>query len=355
MTNSNTDPISAANHRVWLIASYRAGENTQLKALADALGWGYEIKRLEYQSYDFIPGLLRLRSLRGIKRHKSSPLKAPWPDLVISAGMRNEPICRWIQQQSGGKTRLVFLGRTWAALQHFALVITTPQYCLPQCENILHNTTTLQQVNAQQLQQAANTWAPRLSHLPEPRIAVILGGNSGPYTFGPQAARRLASMANTVAKNHDGSLLITSSARTPARSLEILTASIDCPMDCFRWKPRTDENPYYAYLALADSIIVTSDSIAMLSEACASRKPVYIFDLGQTDDFSYSAFFYRLLLRFGPQRLGRDVGLVHQRLIAEGRAVWLGEEFSTATTAPPPLQDLQHAVKRIKALFPAPT
>ena len=39
------------------------------------------------------------------------------------------------------------------------------------------------------------------------------------------------------------------------------------------------DNPYFGYLGLADAIVVTGDSVSMVSEACATGKPVYVFDL----------------------------------------------------------------------------
>ncbi|MDH3703674.1 MAG: mitochondrial fission ELM1 family protein, partial [Alphaproteobacteria bacterium] len=41
----------------------------------------------------------------------------------------------------------------------------------------------------------------------------------------------------------------------------------------------TGDNPYLGYLGLADAIVVTCDSVNMVSEACATGKPVYIVDL----------------------------------------------------------------------------
>ena len=38
----------------------------------------------------------------------------------------------------------------------------------------------------------------------------------------------------------------------------------------------TGENPYFAYLAHADAILVTPDSVSMVSEACATGKPVFV-------------------------------------------------------------------------------
>ena len=78
-------------------------------------------------------------TLAGINRSRSSALEPPWPDIVITAGRRNEPVARWIRQQSGARSRLVHVGRPWAPLENWDLIITTPQYFLPAAPNILHN------------------------------------------------------------------------------------------------------------------------------------------------------------------------------------------------------------------------
>ena len=347
---------------------YRAGENSQILAMAEALGEGFETKQLTYRGHGVIGNLLRRVGIGAVDRERSSPLQPPWPDLVISAGLRNESACRWIRQQSAGRTRLVHIGRPWAGLEHFDLVITTPQYRLPARRNVLHNHTTLHRVTTARLQQAGGEFAPRLAHLSRPYIALIIGGNSGPYTFGPAAARRLARQASAMALEAGGSLLVTTSSRTPKAAADALTDAFSAPAEIFRWRPNAQDNPYFAFLGLADRIIVTGDSIAMLSEACSTRKPVYIFDpgvgnnamhsgpgqqasvsAGERNDFRLSALFYRLMMQIGPQRLSRDLRLVHQWLVDNHHAVWLGERFPNET--PPPLKDIESAVARVKALL----
>ena len=41
----------------------------------------------------------------------------------------------------------------------------------------------------------------------------------------------------------------------------------------------TGDNPYFAYLAVADALLVTADSVSMVSEAAATGKPVHVIDL----------------------------------------------------------------------------
>ncbi len=346
--------------RVWVVTGYRAGERAQVLALAEALGWTFEVKELDYRPSAARISLFRSSSLRGFRMDRSSPLSPPWPDLVITAGMRNEPACRWIRQQSAGRTRIVHIGRPWARLEQFDLVITTPQYRLPERDNVLHNNLTLHRVTVARLQAEARHWESRLATLPRPRIAVITGGDSGPTTFGRKAAARLARQASAMAGAQGGSLLVTTSARTAPAAVESLSAGIEAPVHFYRWRCDDDHNPYFGYLALADAIIVTADSISMLTEACATGKPVYMFDADRPiktsgltgdreHDFRLSGTLYRWLMRWGPNRLSRDIGLVHRRLIERGHAVWLGETFPDGV--PPPLRDLERALVRVRALF----
>ena len=101
--------------RVWVLAGHKAGDNAQLMALAGALGWPVEVKRLTYRPTELVTNLLLRVTLAGIAEGRES-LARPWPDLVLTAGRRNEPIARWIKSRAGPGTRLVHLGRPWAPL-----------------------------------------------------------------------------------------------------------------------------------------------------------------------------------------------------------------------------------------------
>ena len=341
---------------IWLIDAYRAGERGQVRALVDALGWPCETRVLNYRKQVFLPHLLGRASVRGLTAESAATLKPPWPDLVVSCGVRNEPVCRWIRAQSGGRTRYVHVGRPWAALDSFDLVITTPQYRIPSRANVLNNVLTLHSVTPQRLDQARQEWADAFKALPRPYFAVIAGGNSGPFTLGPKAAARLAQQASRLAREHGGSLLVSTSSRTSEAAVNALRAGIDVPNYFYDWRPADPANPYLGILAWADRLIVTGDSIAMLSEACATGKPVQMFDLGGMRggdfgdvDFRLGAILYRALLRWCWQPLSRDITLVHSQLRAAGRAMWLDEEFVSALV--PAESDLERAVTAVKDLL----
>jgi mitochondrial fission protein ELM1 len=345
---------------IWLIDAYRSGERGQVRALADAvseaLGWPCETRVLDYRSYMFMPHLLGRDTVSGLTAESAATLRAPWPDLVLSCGVRNEPVCRWIRAQSGGHTRYVHVGRPWASLESFDLVVTTPQYRVPPRPNVVNNRLTLHGVSPARLAAAREEWADQFADLPQPFFAVIAGGDSGPFTFGPRAAGRLGRQASRLAWEHGGSLLVTTSSRTSAAAVSALETAVDVPSYFYRWRPHDSANPYFGILAWADRLIVTGDSIAMLSEACATGKPVQMFDLGgmrgparEPVDFRLGALLFAAMMRWLPHSLSRDITLVHRQLRESGRAVWLEEEFGGV--AVPAESDMQRAVAAVKALL----
>jgi len=345
-----------------VLTGHKAGDNTQVLALAKALGWAFEVKQFRYRRYELLSNRLLGVTLAGIDAAASSPLAPPWPQLVITAGRRNEPVARWIRKQAGGRTRLVHIGRPWAALDEFDLIVTTPQYFLPERDNILHNQLPLHAVTGERLAAAAAQWREPFAALPRPWVAVLLGGDSGPFVFTPEKGERLGRLANAMARAAGGSLLVSDSARTPRVFFDAFASRISVPAHVYRWGMDPQRNPYLGYLALADSLVVTGESMSMLAEAAATRSPLYIFDPGepppgaarrpwwlQAHNFRYRPLTHRLAMRLGPPRMRRDVGNIQRALVDSGRAVWLGESFPAGADLAPP-RDLERASARVRAL-----
>ena len=178
---------------------HKAGDNSQILALAEGLGWPFEIKHLVYRPTELLTNLLAPLTLLGIVRGKSSPLAPPWPDLIISAGRRNEPPCRWIQAHADQRVRLVHVGRPWALIENFDLVVTTPQYRLPGGRTCCTTPRRFSGSPTTACAKPPRIWAPRLAHLPRPYTAVMIGGNAGPYVLDTEAATLLGRAASAFA------------------------------------------------------------------------------------------------------------------------------------------------------------
>jgi len=347
--------------RIWAVASHRAGENSQIFGLAERLkerlGARVEIHWLRFNALGGPLGLLQRVGPIGLGSESRAALTAPWPDVVVSAGVTNEPVCRWIRDRSRdsrkGATRLVFLGRTWAPRHVFDLVVTTPQYRLPNEPNVVHNLMTQHGVTQARLAAEGARWRTVLDSPDTRRVGVLVGGDSGPHVFGVNSARRLAQEVNALCRQSGAVALVSSSARTRQEALDVLQRTLDPSTFVYRWRPNDPDNPYFGILALADELVVTSDSIAMLSEAAATRKPVHVFDLakpGVPHDRTLESRAYGAMMAVLPQRLSRDIGLFHAAYFAGGFGVPLGER--AASSGPGAEREIDATMARVAALLP---
>ncbi len=337
---------AGATPRVWILLGKGVGGNRQMLGLGDALGWPYETKQLVFNGLDRIPAVLRGASLLGLDRRRSSPLVPPWPDLVIAASRRSAPVALWIRARAGGGTRLVHLMHTQAPLEWFDLVITMPQYRLPERPNVLHTSAPLIRMDQTALAAAAVRFRSLWRELPRPHVVLLVGGNSSTYELDAAAAARLGREASATVRALGGSLLVSTSARTPIAAAEALAENLDSAAVIYRWRRDDPENPYFGYLALADAFIVTVDSASLLAEACTTAKPVFLFEwprrrvrrLGLTGllqrwsdavetrrQRGYTTMLWDHLVYWGLVKPPRDFDAYNRALMARGLVTRLGE------------------------------
>jgi len=261
---------------VWVLQGAHAGDNAQARALAHLLGVEFTLKQLHFTHFRHVPNVFLRDSLASIDRQKSASLERPFPDLVIGVGRRTVPASMWIKKRSGGRTKLVHMGRPRAPSGWFDLLMTTPQYGLPAAPNVIEMPLPLTSEKPVAEAEIA-LWKERFSALPRPWTGVLVGGSRFPAVIGEEGATRLGKKVSAM----EGSALISTSPRTAQMEIEALAKALRAPHYLHRWS-RGGENPHQAILALADSFVVTSDSISMLAEAWRSGKPVERFQLDRS-------------------------------------------------------------------------
>ena len=164
--------------------------------------------------------------------------------------------------------------------------------------NVIVTRTALHRATPARLAQARAEWEPRLAHLPRPLVAVLVGGSNGRYQLDAAVAEALGAGLAQMMRDDRVGLALTPSRRTSPEALAALHAALD-PLGAWIWDG-DGENPYFGLLALADAIVVTEDSVSMVSEACATSAPVLLARLpGRSRRI---ALFNRLLAQDGRVR-----------------------------------------------------
>ena len=258
--------------RIWAILGARAGDNNQVLALAEALGRPFEVKPLDYNAlHGFGPSLLG-RSLVSLTKDARWQVTAePPPDLTISAGHRSVPAVRALRERSASRMRSIHVGFPRVSPGQFDLVIATPQYPVPDHPNLLRVPFALTRaVTAPADPQDEKL----LADMPSPRRLLIVGGPTLYWQL--DGAALLGVLAGMIgeAGMQGGSVIVTTSPRTPARVCDAIRRALDAH-DVPSLLAAPGHPPSYAgLLKAADSIRVTADSVAMVSDAIWTGKPL---------------------------------------------------------------------------------
>ena len=311
--------------RIWVLEGARVGDNAQAHALAHRLSPNYRTKKIAHNRLFSVPNVLLGATLLSVDKADSDDLLAPWPDLVISAGRRSVPVARWIKKQSAGRTKLVQIGRPRAPLDWFDLVVTTPQYGLPENDNVIELPLPIVPEPDPPLDH--QQWQARFHHMPRPWIAILVGGDGPDYRFGEAEAHKLAVAASRIAHETGGSILVSTSPRTGRVQSKAIERTIVVPSFVHHWSGPED-NPHHAILALADRFIVTSDSVSMIAEACITQRPVQLCQLptkGWRPQWQAKSGLASKLAHAGLLSPPRDISRIHRRLVEGQYVSWLGE------------------------------
>lgn len=314
--------------RTWVLLGARTGDNNQALALAEALGWPFEVKQLDYNRLQSLSVWLPPTTATLTSAAKEG-LQPPWPDLVIAIGRRSVPVARWIKKQSGGKAKLVRIGHPRIDPKLFDLVVTTRQYPVPTGDNVV-----LLPVAMSRFVEPPEPTAQERTFLDDAGCyrLVAIGGATKYWTL-PEDR-----VVAAIQAPFDSKVVAVTSRRTDPAIVERLRSLPVTLVD--------GASPRFAVLLdHATEIFVTGDSVSMISEAVLTGKPVAIIPIEQDDKG-------RKKLGAQPQERGpdarrRDLRRFWNYLIDEGMAGTVENGSTAATSVPDPNGIAADAVRKL--------
>jgi len=262
---------------VWVLLDTVAGHRNQALGVADALGLPFQEKPLRYGFLGELPNALLGATFATLIPPVRKALKQdPWPDLVIAAGRKTAPVARAISKASKGKARIVQIMDPGSGHGDFSLIALPEHDNAKTDANVIRIKGAPHRITEQALSEARERWQRELEPIAPPRIAVILGGNTRRRLFTRDMGYEMAEQVRAHAEAVGGRLMITTSRRSGHGGAAFVGKVRDLAEHMFLWGDKGD-NPYLGYLAWADQIIVTGESVSMCSEACGVGTPVHLF------------------------------------------------------------------------------
>ena len=252
----------------WIVTEGMAGTENQCLGITETLKITPIIKRISLkQPWKIFSPYLGFEN----KHIFSSALTPPWPDILITSGRKAIAVSRYIKKQSNSKTFTLHIQDPRISSTNFDL-LAVPKHDPTRGKNVITTIVAPNRITDKKLNEAKKTFN-SFEKLPSPRVAVLIGGKSQAYNISAKTMTKLAHQLKAL----DASLMITASRRTGEENKNILH-NILKDTKAFIWDGN-GENPYIGILAWADTILVTADSVSMLSEACTTGKPVYMIPL----------------------------------------------------------------------------
>ena len=264
---------------VWVLHDGKPGMASQALGLAEAAGFGFSEKRLDIRHpWAWLPPQLWFAPLAAV-RDGGRSLLPPWPDLVIGCGRNTAAPALAIRRASGGRMLAAQIQDPRVGRDEFDLLVV-PEHDRLRGKQVIVTRGAIHRVTQDRLA-AERRRFPTLEGLPRPILSVLIGGSNRTYRLGLRRLGQIAEMVAAVVRRDGGAALVTASRRTGAAGLALLRERLG-GLPGSIWDG-TGDNPYYAYLAVADALLVTADSVSMVSEASATGKPVHVIGLAGGD------------------------------------------------------------------------
>ena len=261
----------------WILTNGRAGTEKPCIALAEALGYSPELKRVSLRfPWSFLPPRLWLFPLKAYGTFQKN-FKPPWPQLILSSGRAAAAggiaLKKALQQRGEIPPLVIHLMNPHLDPAKFDGVIA-PAHDQVVGPNVISVLGSLHAMSPKKIEEYPSDQNFPFYGFHKPRLAVFIGGKSKHYDFTDvQGEQLVKELKDLVEKGY--SLMISPSRRTPKT---VLAAMKEAFPNEYVWDG-TGKNPYLDMIKAAEGYLVTVDSVAMLSEMASLEKNLYVYSL----------------------------------------------------------------------------
>ena len=251
----------------WIISDGTKGMENQSLALAKLLG--FDFKLINYKP----PYLVRKIPIIGkfipttkiIKKFNQKPL----PEFVITTGKRMAGVSIAIKSFFKNKIKTIHIQNPKISSNHFDLLLL-PEHDKITGKNIIQTKGALSFFLNHEIKNKKDFT------FKKPIIFFMVGGTNKRYKPQNGDYYDLGMKVVQATKLLNAKLIISTSRRTGKKAEKVLKSIFTKQLNDFQLHTFNDKNPYPAILKIADYIIVTGDSVNMVSETATISTPLFV-------------------------------------------------------------------------------
>ena len=268
----------------WILSDSLVGHEKQSMSLANKLNIDYKLIKIEKINF-FKRNLLNFLNLE-----KKKNIKPPYPKIIISCGKSTAYYSKIIKKKAKNKIFSIFIQKPPININNFDIVIS-PKHDNCRGSNIIETEGAITKINQEYVKKINKKKPPKI--LKEKFITVLIGGNSRHHKITKNILDKFIKKLKSIERQIKIKILILVSRRTNKKDLLYLKSNLSNKNFLFIL-PSSKKVSYINAISFTKAIIVTSDSVSMVSEACSTGKPTYIIDI-PTKSKKFSLFIKNLI------------------------------------------------------------
>ena len=268
----------------WILSDNLVGHEKQSISLAEKLNINYK--------------LIKIKKINFIKRNlssffnleKKSFFKPPYPKIIISCGKSTAYYSKMIKQKAKNKIFSIFIQKPPINLSNFDVVIS-PKHDKCKGLNVIETQGALTKINSKYIKNINKKKAPSI--LKKKFVTVLIGGDSRHHKITKSILDKIIKSLQLIEEQKKIRIFILVSRRTGKKNYLYLKKNLVNKNFIFIL-PNSKKVSYLNAISFAKAIIVTSDSVSMVTEASSTGKPTYIIDI-PTKSKKFSLFIKNLI------------------------------------------------------------
>ena len=289
------------------------GMISQVEGMAKALNteYSHKIVRLSFPWNLIPPKFTPISQI--ILKDKIYITENEIPDIIISCG-RKSVIPSILLKRKNSNIFTIHIQNPKVNSKNFDVVIAPQHDSDYYGPNVYHSEGAIHYITYEEIQAAKNYLSSKIKS--NKIVSIILGGPNKYYSFSKEQLMEIFQSIRSGFTMNGYEIIIVPSMRTPQAIIELAKKE----MGKFgHVVDKVDKQAYLSAYALAKYVVVTCDSISMISEAAASGKPIYVAHMKPKKDiYRFKRFF----------QLFEDMGIIKNHIQSLPDKPWTYKKYN---------------------------
>ncbi|PIQ85642.1 MAG: hypothetical protein COV74_08060 [Candidatus Omnitrophica bacterium CG11_big_fil_rev_8_21_14_0_20_45_26] len=208
----------------------------------------------------------------------------PHADFVVTCGAGLTPLAWWLKSEFLSKIIMVMKPAfPFSRFRYDVMVVPKHDQTTHLRGKTIPTSAALCWIDKKQMESEGERLSGQLKLNGARRISIFIGGETKKYRLNDHRVDQWLAAANQLSQKEKFDLLVTTSRRTSVLTAETVKRTLSANQRCRLLviaNEKNIENVTLGMLALSDIVVVTEDSVSMISEALAAGKRVLVMKVG---------------------------------------------------------------------------